>query len=886
MGSTPIYRIHPGIGIARLGDSPDEFCISPEGPAQLPIACDAQGNGDVGREQPIQRFKDAEGRIKRNAARFQIWVYDEQSPDGRPLKIGDPVAGGGNQGVLADIQWRVHLSNKKASWYEFNALQGEAGYPADARLRNADITDPAARQQLIIDAGPQTVDLTSRRRASFSRGGNPLYADTFPPKGLRPHDIDTLGEILTDDSGRLLVLGGHGRSGSYKSDFGQPRIDHYANTDGWFDDISDGPVMARLVIDATNVGQLRYVDVEYPAWVLVGYPRYAPEVLDMITLDDVVEDLAIREFADRPDMFGAPGSFSAPQRIDPTDRPALLHWKAGRREWNEDYRPWFWRDIWTILVRPDEHTYFTNILQQSNFPHNQSKRGTFDPYRLCIPPRVVPKAKAKRQHQTVQDHASGLLFERALEPAMMVLDASSRPGALAAGEDAAPMLAAAALAFVAAVCPPLTDEAPEAYALRWQSVFRENETAPSAAYADAEAGLDQAVRNAVKMLAERLSDPPPALLKTARLTTREEPPARAGEGDPDEPIAAAIRRVAQEHRAGILLQRALDQAVIDATADPAGPARRYLFDLLRKPGEENVFVLGGNPSTRTYHLPLMPLLAGDNPISNETVSKFLRLTDTQLFLLRQWAEGKFIDEVAEGWVPKIDPWRPYEGWTAKTGRDLDRGVLSNLLGGAFCPGGEVTWIIRNPAIWREPYRLKADPGFAAFRLAPAQENANRWGAVIGEEAYVAYADQDLSQGSDYDVGLQPGDLTKTSGLPWQADFNECSTQTIDVTYTAWNAIDPTRPNNSLLAQEQRQWETLWWPVHRPMQVWEAVMIGGKRTYEMRNWSRGVSQTLAGDLKMVTEWSKLGFVIRNPYEDVDSSSPDNKYISVERSGDEP
>jgi hypothetical protein len=38
------YRIHPGIGIARLGNSPDAFCISPEEPAALPLDCDAYGN--------------------------------------------------------------------------------------------------------------------------------------------------------------------------------------------------------------------------------------------------------------------------------------------------------------------------------------------------------------------------------------------------------------------------------------------------------------------------------------------------------------------------------------------------------------------------------------------------------------------------------------------------------------------------------------------------------------------------------------------------------------------------------------------------------------------------------------------------------------------------
>ena len=38
------YKIHPGIGIARLGNSPDEFCLSPEEPAALPLDCDEDGN--------------------------------------------------------------------------------------------------------------------------------------------------------------------------------------------------------------------------------------------------------------------------------------------------------------------------------------------------------------------------------------------------------------------------------------------------------------------------------------------------------------------------------------------------------------------------------------------------------------------------------------------------------------------------------------------------------------------------------------------------------------------------------------------------------------------------------------------------------------------------
>ena len=92
-----IYRIHPGIGIARLGNSPDEFYISPERPAALPIDCDERGNPllspDGTTELAVKTFKDAAGRIKRQAARFQIWVYDDDHPEGPRTGRGGPQVG-------------------------------------------------------------------------------------------------------------------------------------------------------------------------------------------------------------------------------------------------------------------------------------------------------------------------------------------------------------------------------------------------------------------------------------------------------------------------------------------------------------------------------------------------------------------------------------------------------------------------------------------------------------------------------------------------------------------------------------------------------------------------------------------------------------------------
>jgi hypothetical protein len=773
------YKIHPGIGIARLGNSESEFYIAPEMPAALPQECDASGNPILAPDGSgpvlVKTFKDKDGRIKRQAARFQVYVYDDDNPEGRPLKLGDAVEGGGNRGKLIDIQWRVYLANKKAAWYEFQQRAGEHGYGNGHPRRNADV---ANRDRLIIDPGPRSVDTTTRRRARFDRSGDGVYATTFPPLGLQPHDIHTLGEILTDDAGRLLVLGGHGNSGSEKSGPGEPHIAHYANNDGWYDDVSDGPVMARLVMFSEQVGQTRYIDVEYPAWVVVGYPRFVPQILDMITMDEVMYDLFLREFAYDTALYGELGSFDCPAAVSSRDPAALDQWKAGRLTWNRNYKPWFYRDIWPILFRPNEFLYLTDILAQSNFPHDQEQRGTFNPYLLAQTPKR----------------------------------------------------------------------------------FREK--------ADYEAAA--AVPNRVTLAGLRAEN---LLSQTAAESVRPAREAEQGEAQVE------TRRPPQRDSD--------DYWVLD----PYGPMRRFLFDLLRRSGEENEFKLEDKIGSRVHNLPLMPLLCGDNPLTNEAPSKFLRLTDYQLFILKQWADGHFINEMEEGWIdPATYPvFMPYPTTPPKTGRELDRGVLSNVLGGAFCPGGELGWIMRNPSIYREPYRIKADRGWSDFLQSAAQANAVHRSETNG----LAFAiGNPLSQDNDFSVGLQPGDLTKYMALPWQADFNECTTNPINITYADWNEIHPESENDLRLKLDEKTWDTLWWPAHRPLQSNQLVGFDDQGNPETvwTTWSQGIQQTNAGDLKMVSEWWKLGFIIRNPYLPADSArtpstGPDNRYYSVERAGTE-
>ena len=199
-----------------------------------------------------------------------------------------------------------------------------------------------------------------------------------------PQSIDTLGGLLTDGSGRLLVLGGHGNSGCYLTGVGEPQIVDFANNDGWFDDVSDGPVTAILKYWDEDDLEHRYLQVDEPSWVVVGYPRFAPQIVDIVTLDDVVYDVSVREFAYDTYLYGeAPWQ---PRAIDPENPDPLRLWRVADKSYNPGYYPYFYRDIWPILLRPFQMQWVTDFLQISHDAHDTGPRGDFDISMISVPP--------------------------------------------------------------------------------------------------------------------------------------------------------------------------------------------------------------------------------------------------------------------------------------------------------------------------------------------------------------------------------------------------------------------------------------------------------------------------------------------------------------------
>ena len=87
----------------------------------------------------------------------------------------------------------------------------------------------------------------------------------------------------------------------------------------------------------------------------------------MVTLDDVLYDLSVREFAYEPYLYGT--DFAKPVQIDPADTAALEKWRHAAKRWNPDYFVYFKRDIEPILMRPYNAQWVTAFLGISHDAH-------------------------------------------------------------------------------------------------------------------------------------------------------------------------------------------------------------------------------------------------------------------------------------------------------------------------------------------------------------------------------------------------------------------------------------------------------------------------------------------------------------------------------------
>jgi hypothetical protein len=345
-------RIHPAIGIARVGNS-DEYYLAPETIAGVPVDAAASLSGGLPIREGTESetitaadLRDKYGRLKRQAARFRIFAYQGQVSRSYPSGVGEEVFIGSVIGekTVADVVWTVHLANKKANSYVLNDDLGihvyEAAHAAELQLRNAvegpDPDNSARLKKLVIDPGPRAIrgrgagpiPFDKATHASYGDGGDIIrtsaYPKSFPEDSFARMytpvgDIDSLGDLRTDEHGRLLVLPGYGRSCGWLQVDGTPfpligdaigpGVYGDVNADGWFDDTGDGPVAAVVVFEDGTLAPV------HSAWVIATDPSFAPQIRNVVTLWDDIYDTWVRCLDLAPALFSS--------RFNPEYRPSF-----------------------------------------------------------------------------------------------------------------------------------------------------------------------------------------------------------------------------------------------------------------------------------------------------------------------------------------------------------------------------------------------------------------------------------------------------------------------------------------------------------------------------------------------------------------------------------
>jgi hypothetical protein len=150
-----------------------------------------------------------------------------------------------------------------------------------------------------------------------------------------------------------------------------------------------------------------------------------------------------------------------------------------------------------------------------------------------------------------------------------------------------------------------------------------------------------------------------------------------------------------------------------------------------------------------------PWVYGDamNIPAAHTPRQYTALTDTQLQMLAQWAEGDFDADYDPTYSPPatIDQ-VPLDA----QGDTLTRAALEFCLADAFHPGCEMTWPVRAATMFMAPYR---------FRHAPNGWIAPALGQILTSDTVT------IPNGPLY--GQQAGDITRWMAVPWQTDTASC-----------------------------------------------------------------------------------------------------------------
>jgi len=243
---------------------------------------------------------------------------------------------------------------------------------------------------------------------------------------------------------------------------------------------------------------------------------------------------------------------------------------------------------------------------------------------------------------------------------------------------------------------------------------------------------------------------------------------------------------------------------------------------------------------------LPPMYGDDVMLPAENPRQWLAPTDLQYSRLEQWAQGNFNNDFnLEATAPASLEALPASEQPAA----LDRAALEPVLGGAFHPGTELTWIFRSPALYGDLFRINA--------IAPGVEAPEDFGEFLSPSQAVA---------DDGPLAVSgPGDITKWMAVPWQTDTASCRSgyeKDVDPYLpTFW----PARAPNDVMSREQ--YDTM-------MTTSEPASVREEAFSQRVEWLRYILRPDPIDslYQMIQNWPLLGIISLEPGPD-DDIAPD-------------
>jgi hypothetical protein len=275
------FRIHPSVGMARFGESRHWYFVASEFPFFLQEKFPKLRPQPVARRHPALpadtppapdpgRFRDKDGRIMPQAARFRVFAYVYNVGSNEPYNVVEVTP------ADADIDWTVTVANRKTV----------------RRINNVDRVDLNA---------PAAVTLTT----------NPPSA---AQKCKTPGNLPNLAWVtLESGTGRLHVIGNEGLDHKDQGPSTPNSLPLYQYD--WFDPAADGPVTA--VVKPKPAFLSRFPGSKYllpgvkdpqtlpangpvnaiAAWVVVNMPDYVPDFGHIVSMWDIALDRTLTNVA-------------------------------------------------------------------------------------------------------------------------------------------------------------------------------------------------------------------------------------------------------------------------------------------------------------------------------------------------------------------------------------------------------------------------------------------------------------------------------------------------------------------------------------------------------------------------------------------------------------